>query len=719
MPKMQLTALSLAIAMLAAGRPAIAQEETNATAQPPAQTPDAADSKNTLPAVQVSGFASGTDKGMKLTQDTAAGALGSRSVLDTPFSMTVVGSAEIAERGARSIGQIFANDPAVYTPTSSLTTDWWGTQIRGLGVRNYYIDGIPTLLYWGGDFATEAVESVTALKGLSGFMYGFGEPGGALSYELKRPTAKDSGSVMLGWRNPGLLSAHLDLSRHLGDDVALRVNLLREHGRAYNDSEIDRTLASAALDVRLTPSLTWTNTFVYEHSRNTGEPFLFYIDAYDFAGSQGRLPKVTYRYDDINVDNSYYDATTSLASTGLNWQIDEQWKLSYQLGYSRKDHQSNKSFAYLLNEAGDYEGEMYNFAGRLGSLFTQLVLQGQLRTGPVSHEIVAGLGIQRSTDRWSEFYWENDFNGNIFQTQTFRVTRTPDFTLSPVSSDVRQRYAFVSDTLDFGTAWQAIVGLRYNNYRNKDLDGDPTVDSGYSVSKASPTLALIYRPDEATRLYGSYVQALEPGTRVDAPYANAGDLLGATVSKQFEIGAKHERGALAYTAALFRVDRANQRDVLRDGLRYLTQDGQVRYTGLDLSGTWQTNSQFSLGLGLLWLDGEILKTSPESAELLGHTPGLMSKWQAVANTRYRVAAIPGLTLQANVRYFGSTYTSDTNLWRLPGRTITNAGFSYDWRAYGQPMKLIGNLYNVFNSKYWTDANPGEARNAALSLNMSF
>jgi outer membrane receptor for ferric coprogen and ferric-rhodotorulic acid len=83
----------------------------------------------------------------------------------------------------------------VYTPTSSSTTDWWGTQIRGLPVRNSYVDGVPMLLHWGGDFPTEVIESVTALKGLTGFMYGFGEPGGALSYKLKRPKAANETTV--------------------------------------------------------------------------------------------------------------------------------------------------------------------------------------------------------------------------------------------------------------------------------------------------------------------------------------------------------------------------------------------------------------------------------------------------------------------------------------------------------------------------------------------
>ena len=109
-----------------------------------------------------------------------------------------------------------------------------------------------------------------------------------------------------------------------------------------------------------------------------------------------------------------------------------------------------------------------------------------------------------------------------------RSTRTPDFALLPVSSDTRQTYAFASDTLHFNERWQAIAGLRFTRYRIKDLDGDPTVDSAYRISNASPTLALIHKPDAHTSLYGSYVEGLEPGTRVSPPYANAGELLKAS-----------------------------------------------------------------------------------------------------------------------------------------------------------------------------------------------
>jgi iron complex outermembrane receptor protein len=660
-----------------------------------------------------------------LANKSTSGALGEKSVLDTPFSVTVVDSNDIVERGAKSIGQIFFNDPSVYTPTNSSSTDWWGTQIRGLGVRNYYIDDIPVLLYWGGDFPTEVVESVTALKGLTGFMYGFGEPGGALSYRLKRPTKTPETSVSLEWRNPRLMTFHVDTSHNIDDELALRANLAAEKGTAYNAAEIDRVVGSLAVDKQFGASLKWSSTVVFEDSKTTGEPIQLYLDAYDAAGSGGRLPKVVYDYDKLNVDNAYYKTKTLMASTGVDWRFADQWNLKAQVGFSRKDHRSNKAFANLLNEAGDYSGAMYNFAGRLDNLFAQAMLQGTVATGSVKHELVAGLGQQGSKERWaSEWYWSPDFNGNLYETQTFTTTRTPDFNLLPVSAETVQRYAFLSDTLHLNAQWQAIAGLRFTHYEMKDLDGNPSVDSAYKISKASPTLALIYKPDVSTSVYGSYVEGLEPGTRVAPPYANAGDILGATVSKQAEVGVKHQSGALDYGAAIFRIQRANQVDALRGTDRYLTQDGLVLYQGAELSGAYQFTRNLNLGLGAIYLDATLDKVSVDNAALQGNTPANAPKWQVVGNAQYKVPGVDGLKVHGAVRYFGAAFASDNNQLTVPGRTIANAGFSWDFRAAGQDLTLIGNLNNVFNRKYWasggwSEGNLGEARNLAVTLRAQF
>lgn len=678
---------------------------------------------NALPSVRVSAQALSSDSALRhLSKATTAGALGSKSVLETPFSMTVVDSEDIVERGAKSISQIFANDASVYTSTASSTTDWWGTQIRGMGVRNSYIDDIPMMLYWGGDFPAEIIESVTALKGLTGFMYGFGEPGGALSYELKRPKKTNETTLTLGYRDRSLRSAHLDSSHVLGEELAARVNLAIEEGTAYNESKINRTVASLAVDKRFGASVNWFSTLAYENNRTAEEPMSFYFSQY--ADSEGKLPRVTYDHDTLHVDKSYYKAETLLATTGVQWQINDQWNLKYQVGASRKTHYSNKSFAYLLNREGDYAGYAYNFANQLNTLFTQAMLKGQLELGGIKHDIVTGLGLQRSKDKDpAEWYWEPDFNGNIYQKQPFEFTRTPDFSLVKPGQDARQMYAFASDTVHLNDRWQALVGLRYTDFQLKDVDGNPAVDSGYGTQELSPTLALIYKADARTRVYGSYIEAMEPGSRVGAAYANEGDILSATVSKQYEIGIKHDGAELDYTAAVFRVERSNQQPVERGEPRpELTQDGLVIYQGLELSGAYQFTRNLNLGLSAVYLDASIEKTDDPALE--GKVPAFAPKWQIVSHAQYRVPGVRGLKLHGNVRYFGRSYASEANTLSVPDRTIANVGFSHDFRMHNHDWTLFGNVYNVLNTKYWagggwSQGTIGEARNVSLALRCQF
>jgi iron complex outermembrane receptor protein len=706
---------------------ALAFVATAASAQtaPPASLAAAGDKpESTLPAIKATATATSDSSLGYLGKDGSTGALGDRPVLDTPFSITVVDSQDILARGAKSIGQIFFNDPSVYTPSNSATTDWWGTQIRGLGVRNMYVDDIPVLLYWGGDFPTEAVDSVTALKGLTGFMYGFGEPGGALSYRLKRPTAASETSLVFGYRNPGLLSAHVDTSHRFGDGWGVRANLAVERGTAYNSAEIDRQVAALAVDKQFGATLKWHATVLHEDSKNTGEPFQLYFDSY--VDAEGKLPKVTYEYDDINIDNSYYKTKTLLATTGVEWWFADDWRLGWQIGFTRKDHQSNKSFANLTNREGDYVGIMYNFAGRLENLFTQAMVQGTLATGAVKHELVGGLGLQRAADRWGrDWYWGApdtgfDFTGNLYQEQAFRVTRTPDFTLEPRGPETRQAYAFVSDTLHFGERWEAIVGLRHTEF---DME-----NGGYNTTATSPTLALVYKAGPKTRAYVSYVEGLEPGSRVgldaNPPYANAGEVLGATVSRQAEVGLKHDGDGFDYTVALFQIDRANQIDVWRDNQRYLTQDGRVTYRGIEATGAWRATRDVELGLGVIYLDASLDKLSPENAGLEGNTPANAPKWQVVGNTAYTVPGVKGLKLHGGWRYFGATWTNDANTLQVPGRHVLNAGFSYDFPLQGLAWTLHANVHNLLDEKYWASGgwgagNVGEARNYSLSLVAQF
>ncbi|KAA8735417.1 TonB-dependent receptor [Acinetobacter qingfengensis] len=673
------------------------------------------DSVAQLPAITVDTVSS--PQGLKKTIQ--SGALGSKSILDTPFSITVVESDDISKRGAKTLGQIFINDPAVYSQSAAMATDWWGTTVRGLGVRNYYVDGFPMSLSWGGDFPSEAAESVTVLKGLTGFMYGFGSPGGAISYQLKRPKAAPETSVEVSYRNPGLVTALVDTSNYIDAiDLGYRFIIGGDKGESYNTAEQNHFITSLALDKKLSDNINWTANFIYENNKTEHEPPIF-----SFGSLTNGFPKATYDYDNLTVDNAYYKSNTFAAFTGVNWKINENWNLKYQLGYTRKEHHSNLVFDYLLNTSGDYTGNLYQFAYLDESQLNQLMLTGKFTTGSIKHELVAGAGYTVSTVRTSAYYWVKDFTGNIYSDQPYTITHTPNFSLKPKSSEIAQTYGYISDTIKFNEQLQAILGLRYTYYDKEDLDYDPTKDSGYSTKATTPTIAFLYKPVPNATLYASYVESLEAGSVVGSTYANAGEVLDATVSKQYEAGVKYDAEPLSLTAAIFKMQRAATMDSIQNGLTYLTQDGLTNYQGLELNTSYKPVETLKLGLGGMYLDASIDKVSQANKATRGHQPAGVAKWSGVANAEYTVSSIEGLSLHGNVRYNGESYTSTANIVKVPAYTLVNTGFSYKFKLSGYDAVLNGNINNLLNKKYWassgTWASIGEKRNGILSLKVTW
>jgi iron complex outermembrane receptor protein len=653
-----------------------------------------------------------------LKSNYTSGALGNRSILDTPFSITEVDSNEILHRGAKTIGQIFANDPSVYTPFASSTTTWWGHTIRGLDLNNYYIDGVPISLRWGGDFPTEVTEKVSILKGLGGFMYGFGSPGGILSYTLKRPLEEPETALHLTYGNNSRFKEHIDTSFNITEDLGVRANIVNEHGTAYNESEADRQTYSLAVDKKFSDDLTWSNTFVFEKNTIESQPFHFYFWALNTSGA--KLPSPTYNYEDINVDNSYYKTETRIFNTGLDWQINNQWNLNFQLGYSFKDQKSNRSFANILNSDGDYSGDIYTFASEEVKYLGHLMLQGEVLASGIEHNLVVGLGAETNKSRSSnESYYSNDFNGNIYENQTFKITRKADFSLDSATNKMIESSVFASDTLKFNENWSAIAGLRFINYENKDLDSSDG-NSTYDTQEITPTLAVIFKPNPSTSFYVSYVESLDNGGPVGSRYANRGDILDPTISKQYEIGTKFAYDAFGGSVAFFRTERVNEKAEVRGGESYLTQDGLAIYHGIEVSTGYQFTNELRLGVGLTYLDASIEDASDKDTE--GNIPAGVAKWQSVITAEYQPSNVEGLSFHGNVKYNGDRYENDSNILEIPHFTTVNAGFAYDFMAWDRNMTLTGNVNNLLNEKYWAggvETSLGEARNFTLSLSTYF
>jgi len=172
-------------------------------------------------------------------------------------------------------------------------------------------------------------------------------------------------------------------------------------------------------------------------------------------------------------------------------------------------------------------------------------------------------------------------------------------------------------------------------------------------------------------------------------------------------------------------DRFADGDVDGNGVpdRYLTQDGLSVYQGVEATANYRFSKDLRLGGGVIYLDPKLRRLSPDEdgnpSPLEGNIPAEAAKWQITGNVDYYLPAVPGLSLFGNVRYFGKAPTSDFNTLYIPHRTIANAGLQYEATIGGRKVTFTGNINNLFNEKYWSFQNFGEARNGSLSVRIGW
>ncbi len=75
---------------------------------------------------------------------------------------------------------------------------------------------------------------------------------------------------------------------------------------------------------------------------------------------------------------------------------------------------------------------------------------------------------------------------------------------------------------------------------------------------------------------------------------------------------------------------------------------------------------------------------------MGNVPAEAGKWQVVGNVEYSVAAVPGLSIHANARYFDKAPTDDYNQLYIPGRTLANVGFQHEALIADHKVIFTGN-----------------------------
>ncbi|SDV51143.1 TonB-dependent siderophore receptor [Chitinasiproducens palmae] len=643
-----------------------------------------------LPLINVSAAVAATG----LARPAQAGALGSRAVLDTPYSISVIDQEELADRQVTTLEQAFRYDASTTASNSEYARDA-SIMVRGLGISDSFgfkVDGL-ALPGWGNQLPLELFDSVELLKGSTAFMYGFGAPGGIVNYVSKRPTERTLFSADVGYKTDSLFSEHVDAGGRFGNDrmFGYRFNAIHEQGGTYtDDGRQRRDGVAAAFDARLTPDLTLTLDGLYAKRKTNRQMFWGY-----YLGSGLTLPATVDPSITAAPAGSYYETSTALFTAGLAWRISPQWRASIAYRYARQDFNYVYGDLAIEDAAGNYSAS--ETAGRYGSINRQLNMQveGEARTGALGHQLVFGANrYEIDSIGGRDGYWGQLGTGNIYRPSTLSV-------VSPYQGDqstytynkIRQSSLFASDTVSLGR-WSLIGGLRYTHFDQADYNGQGSQTNGYIRNPLSPTVALMFKPTPGTTLYASYVESLEQGGRASATAANANEVLGPRRSRQYELGFKAEQDRWAASAALFRLQQTAE---YLDANNYYVQNGQTRYTGVDMAGRYRPATGLTIHGSLMYLQTSYIEnTSNLDGKRTTGTP----HWQAAARVIYDVPSIDALSLQAGGKFVGTSKLDTANTINLPSYFVMDLGAVYRLRLRQSEVTLSAQIQNLANRRFW-------------------
>jgi len=674
----------------------------------------------TLPPVTVRALADQPEPpaGLAYRADSASlGALGNKALLDTPYSVDVVTRALMDNQQAGSLVQALKNDASVSPTSNNIGGLSSQIAIRGIGLdllNGRKIDGL-NVFGWSGDLPLEHFEQLQVLRGATGFLYGFAQPGGTVNFVSKRPTDTPVRSVLTSVTGSGTFLLAGDLGGRFGPDdrFGYRANLVGEEGDSYvtDGGRVKRGSASLALDWRILPNLVWSadalgmdrvvkgsSTWgLFPNASGTDSDFTVAQPPGPIRGSKRIFSPFT-----------SYETRAKVYGTAVDWGFAEDWnaRLAYRGSVMDRVYLNGSVYA---NAQGDYTEAQYGGTDRFKTDDAQALVTGKARTGFVSHDLAFGLSYGRTRSYYSSVSnYAVLGTGNLANPGNFANPGIAAEPADTLGSYAAQRAVFASDTLHLGQHWDVVAGVRRNSIKD-------TINH-YDKSATTPTAALIFKPVNWLSTYGSYVESLEQGSTAPLSAANAQEVFAPLKSKQMEVGVKAERANWSANAALFRIKR---------GLTYtnasnvFTQDGEARYDGLELSARAQVTPLWLVSASVLFLNA---RNENVAQELNGKRVDGTPKQQAALYTEYRLADT-GFTLTAGLQYYGARPIDAANTASVPSYTLLDAGVRYVTRVAGKRATVRFNIDNLADRAYWlTSASyltQGAPRTFMLSAQVDF
>ncbi|MBQ4812321.1 TonB-dependent hemoglobin/transferrin/lactoferrin family receptor [Pseudoalteromonas luteoviolacea] len=420
---------------------------------------------------------------------------------DVAGSVNVVTEQEIERELAVDLNSAFKYQTGITTTGS--TGEAQALNIRGIGgnrvvyikdgrrSNDAYASGSGSLIVGRGYLDVDNVKQIEVAKGAASSLYGSDALGGIIVITTKNPSDYLAGEntfaqVGLGFNG---VSDETSLSgtfaAQLSDNNASSIQITRRDG-----DEVQNFIESLDSYEYTSNAAIIKSEFTLSETSSLLATIDYFEQEYDQVITEGTFETV-----DNNENVSFSLQFETSASTVLYDNLNAQLYLS---DFDQQSDQIRMGFTGTSVSHNDYGFEQSIFG-------TRLVLDKQLQTGDIAHQIVYGIDYDSYETARPRVSTVKDLQGNIIKADVFKPT-FPGADTTMLGIFLQDNITLVPDVLTLN------AGLRFDKYDMKAKHDDLYQGSefgDYSESALSPKLGLIYSFNDNLNLVAQYARGFK------------------------------------------------------------------------------------------------------------------------------------------------------------------------------------------------------------------
>ncbi|WP_400765457.1 TonB-dependent siderophore receptor [Methylosinus sporium] len=642
-------------------------------------------------------------------------------LLDTPQSVQIIPHEVIEDKQAISLQEIVQNVSGVQLENSSNPYDQF--LIRGFS-NGYGRINRNGLRMEGLIGATEAAftDRVEIVKGPNSMLYGRIEPGGLVNVVTKRPQETFSANVSEQFGSWGLSRTVADATGPVDDEKSVLYRLMAVYDRADSFVNFDhRDNGAAALFLTFRPTERFEANVQFEHYQKKIASDGSWIPVDARTGRPFVLPRSFSMADPSKWSDFPTVVHRTIYAFDWTYKFDEDWKIVNRFNYVDNDENQNGLGFGGFDGVNIYRTPWMGNIKR-AMLSANLDVTGKTTTGPFDHNLLVGAD-------W--FSYQDDllnspssYDGlplNIFAPAYGNVSAAWRLVADSGRSNVTWRTrsknfgVYAQDQISF---WDdrvhLLLGGRWDtaDQHFATVYGDPFAScypycTGYPLKRyadttpLSPRAGLVFKVDETTSLYGSYVRS--SGT--NNGYTSDGSVIPPERGLQWEVGAKKQffDGRVMASVALFDLRKKNvlQADPLRPGVSVPVGEVTSRGVEFDISGQITDNlnviASYTFDSVKITNDNNNGNVGKRYYGVAPNVANLWAKWDTAPG------AAEGWEFGGGFYAMDNRWGDNANSWFMPGYIKFDAMGAYRTTLFGHGVTVRLNVKNLTDRRYFTNA----------------